>query len=111
MIENPVDRVKLVEARKRLGLTQKELHAAARKRGFKMSHNWLANVESGRQGARPDQLAILADVLRVPVKDLQAPPDPGHRGAVAYLMERVVDMTRRLERLELESQARRAAGG
>ena len=108
MIENPVDRVKLVEARKRVGFTQKELHAAARKVGFKMSHNWLANVESGRQGARPDQLAILAKVLDVSVKDLQAPPDVGHRGAVAYLMEKVVELQRRVDGLEFEVKVLKA---
>lgn len=108
---HPVDRVKLAAARHRAGLTQKELVAAANRAGARISYGWLANVESGRMGARPDKLAVIARVLKVRLEDLTAPPDPGNKGAVAWLMEQVTELKRRVDSLELEASRRRASGG
>jgi transcriptional regulator with XRE-family HTH domain len=61
------------EARSRLALSQAALAAICQRKGWDLSRDVLARIESGVRGVTDKEMAILCDVLRVPVEELLPP--------------------------------------
>ena len=61
------------EARKDLGLSQAGLAAKCQRKGWDLSRDVLARIESGVRGITDKEIAIFCEVLRVPVQDLLPP--------------------------------------
>ena len=68
------------EARSRLALSQAALAATCQRKGWDLSRDVLARIESGVRGITDKEMAILCDVLHVPVGELLPP-----RVAQAYV--------------------------
>ena len=63
----------LSEARKVQGLSQAELAAKCQRKGWDLSRDVLARIESGVRGISDKEIAIFCDVLLVSVQDLLPP--------------------------------------
>ena len=61
------------EARKRLALSQATLAATCQRKGWDLSRDVLARIENGVRGITDKEIAILSDVLHVPVEELLPP--------------------------------------
>jgi transcriptional regulator with XRE-family HTH domain len=61
------------EARHHLGLSQAALAARCQRKGWDLSRDVLARIESGVRGITDKEIAIFSDVLGVPVQELLPP--------------------------------------
>jgi transcriptional regulator with XRE-family HTH domain len=58
------------EARNHLGLSQSALAAKCQRKGWDLSRDVLARIESGIRGITDKEIAIFSEVLGVPVQEL-----------------------------------------
>ena len=61
------------KARNALGLSQAGLAAKCQCKGWDLSRDVLARIESGIRGITDKEMAVFCDVLGVPVQDLLPP--------------------------------------
>jgi len=67
---------KVSEARARLSLSQAALAASCQRKGWDLSRDVLARIESGVRGITDKEIAILCDVLQVPGRSCYRPVSP-----------------------------------
>lgn len=61
------------EARNRLAISQAALAAVCQRKGWDLSRDVLARIESGVRGITDKEIALLCDALGVPVQELLPP--------------------------------------